>query len=41
MSSNNVLNYSNGAYKFTAPTWNTYNSLRSTWSMLLSARWYF
>ena len=41
MSSNVVLNYSNGQYKFTEPTWSNYNNLRSTWSMLLSARWFF
>lgn len=42
MSSNNVLSYSaESGYKFTAPVWNSYNDLRSTWSMLLSARYFF
>jgi len=41
ISSNSILSYSGGKYTFTAPEWKTYNSLASTWQMLLSARWSF
>ena len=41
LSSNVILNYADGKYKFTEPTWSNYNSLASTWQMLLSARWSF
>ena len=41
MSSNTVLNYSNGVYTFTKPEWRTFNDLASTWQMLLSVKWSF
>jgi len=43
LSSNSILTYDKSAntYTFTAPTWKPYNSLASTWQMLLSARWSF
>jgi hypothetical protein len=41
LSSNTILEYAGGKYTFTEPVWNTYNSLASTWQMLLSARWSF
>ena len=46
LSSNTVLTYQadntgEKRYTFTAPKWNTYNNLASTWQMLLSARWFF
>ena len=41
LSTNSILTYKNDKYTFTQPTWNVYNSLASTWQMLLSARWYF
>ena len=41
MTSNNVLQYKNNVYTFTKPEWKNYASLRSTWQMLLSARWSF
>ena len=41
LSSNNILNYADGKYTFSEPTWKNYNDLASTWQMLLSARWFF
>ncbi len=41
MSSDRVLSYSDGKYTFNAPKWNKYNSTFSTWSMLLSLRYFF
>ncbi|MCQ2134187.1 MAG: carboxypeptidase regulatory-like domain-containing protein [Bacteroidales bacterium] len=41
LSTNTILDYNNGVYKFTEPTWKNYNSLSSTWSMLFSAKWSF
>ena len=41
LSSNMILTYENGTYTFTEPTWSNFNSLASTWQMLLSARWSF
>ena len=41
ISSNSILTYSKDAYTFTKPVWNSFNSLASTWQMLLSARWSF
>ena len=43
LSSNSIITYDKSAntYTFTAPTWKPYNSLASTWQMLLSARWSF
>ena len=41
LSSAQILTYNKGEYTFTAPTWNTYNNLASTWSMLFSAKWSF
>ena len=41
LSTNNILSYKNGAYTFTKPVWNNYNSLASTWSLLLSVRYSF
>jgi hypothetical protein len=41
--SNNVLTWKNDAYTFNTDNakWNTYNGTMSTWSMLLSARYFF
>ncbi|MBP5390094.1 MAG: TonB-dependent receptor [Bacteroidales bacterium] len=41
MTSNTILSYKNNEYTFTKPEWKNYNSLLSTWQMLLSARWSF
>ena len=41
LSTNTILKYADGAYTFTLPEWKNYNSLSSTWQMLLSARWAF
>ena len=41
LTSNTILEFADGNYTFTKPVWNTYNSLASTWQMLLSARWSF
>lgn len=41
LSTNTILNYSNGVYTFTEPVWNNYNNTASTWQMLLSAKWSF
>jgi hypothetical protein len=36
-----ILNYKAGVYTFTEPTWNSYNSFYSTWSVLLHVRYRF
>lgn len=41
LNTNNIINYKNGQYTFTAPVWNDYANVASTWSLLLSARYYF
>lgn len=41
MSSDQVINYSNGKYTFTEPTWSVYNSTASTWNMMFSAKYSF
>ena len=41
LTSNTILEFADGNYTFTKPVWNTFNSLASTWQMLLSARWSF
>ncbi len=41
ISTTSILEYKNGAYKFTEPKWNNYNNLASTWSALFSVRYSF
>lgn len=41
LNTNNIISYKNGAYTFTEPVWNNYNSVASTWSLLLSAKYFF
>lgn len=41
LSTNNIISYKNDEYTFTKPVWNNYESIASTWSLLLSARYYF
>jgi len=41
LSSNVILNYSNGVYTFTEPVWSDYANLASTWSAVLSLRYKF
>ena len=41
VSTENVLEYKNGVYTFTAPTVKTYRSTFNTWQMLFSARLFF
>lgn len=41
LSSENILSYKAGQYKFTEPTWNSYNNFVSTWSILLHVRYSF
>lgn len=36
-----ILNYKAGVYTFIEPTWNSYNSFYSTWSVLLHVRYRF
>ena len=41
VSTENILDYKNGVYTFTAPTVKTYRSTFNTWQMLFSARLFF
>lgn len=41
MNSDKILTFSDGKYKFTAPTMSKYNGTYSTWNMLLSIRYFF
>ena len=41
LSSEKILDYKAGAYKFTAPEWNSYNNFLSTWNLLLHVRYSF
>ncbi|MBR6878638.1 MAG: TonB-dependent receptor [Bacteroidales bacterium] len=41
LSNNVVLNYANGEYTFTKPSWDNYANLASTWSAVLSLRYKF
>lgn len=41
LSSDVILNYSNGTYTFNQPTWSVYNNLSSTWQILLHLRYAF
>lgn len=41
LDNNVILNYSNGTYTFTEPTWTPYANLASTWSLALSFRYKF
>ncbi len=41
LNSNVILNYANGVYTFTEPTWTPYANLASTWSAALSFRYKF
>lgn len=36
-----ILNYNNGTYTFTAPTWSTYNNLSSTWQVRVHLKYAF
>ncbi len=41
LSSENILNYSNGVYTFTEPTWSDFSNFASTWSILFHIRYVF
>lgn len=41
LSSENILEYKNGKYAFTKPTWSNFNDFKSTWSILLHLRYSF
>lgn len=41
LKSENILSYKGGQYTFTEPTWSSYNSFYSTWSLLLHIRYSF
>ncbi|MBQ0077604.1 MAG: TonB-dependent receptor [Bacteroidales bacterium] len=41
MSSNTILNFDGANYTFTAPEWNNFKDLSSTWQILFSAKWFF
>ncbi len=41
LSSENILEYKNGVYSFTKPTWTNFNNFKSTWSILLHLRYSF
>ena len=41
LSSETILKYEKGAYKFTEPNWHKYNNFLSTWNVLLHVRYSF